>query len=361
MRTRPPPLAHIRLDRSLPRLLGVPLVVIAAGAGAIVAGVVSRGTSGLALMVLGGIVTLAGLVAGLALLSVRLDIEDALIRLHWIGGERRYPLARGAVTRVAVRGPHASQLRPRFGALGWGLGQARLRGEETIDVVRLAATRTVILVPTEHRRLAIAPHSEGELLEALSEAAQARQRLDELARASEPPPVEVDEPPADGSGDLEPAHELTGIERATLERRLSGERSARATPAMADRASAGDAEAVASAAPALAPPAQRIPAVRRRPGWLSPQLPPALGASLAFIALPLVAAGAIWGIGGALDRLPTDGSDQMKVVTLALALGGPGTAVAALMARIWWPRIIGVVVTSGLAALVVAARALLGS
>jgi hypothetical protein len=99
---------------------------------------------------------------------------------------------------------------------------------------------------------------------------------------------------------------------------------------------------------------------RPRPRWLSPQLPPALGASLALIGLPLVATAAIWGVGGALDRLPVDGSDQWRVVTLALALGGPGTAVGALMARIWWPRIMGVVVTSGLAALVVAARALLG-
>jgi hypothetical protein len=78
------------------------------------------------------------------------------------------------------------------------------------------------------------------------------------------------------------------------------------------------------------------------------------------MALPVLTAGVIWGLGGALDRLPPDGTDRMNVVTLALVLGGPATALAALMARIWWPRLIGVVVTCGLAALVVAARAVLG-
>jgi hypothetical protein len=357
--TRPPPLARIHLDRSLPRLLGAPLLIVLAGAGAAVVGGIGGGTSGLIVLVVGGIGILAGLIAALALLSVRLDIEEALIRLHWIGGERRYPLARGAVTRVTVRGPRASRLRPRFGVLGWAVGSARLRGEETIDIVRLAPTRTVILVPTEHRRLAIAPRSEAELLEVLSGAAQVRQRLDELARQSAPAPIEVDEPAAYAGLEAE-VHELTGIERAVLEEHLAPERIARVAGSAPAAASPADAPAHAPTAPHVATLPADAKILAPRPRWLSPQLPPALGASLAFIVLPLAAAAAIWGIGGALDRLPVDGSDQWRVVTLTLALGGPGTAVGALMARIWWPRIIGVVVTSGLAALVVAARALLG-
>jgi hypothetical protein len=357
---RPPPLARIHLDRSLPRLLGAPLLIAVAGAGAMVAGAaVGGGLSTLVLFAVGGIALVAALLGAVVLLSVRLDIEEALIRLHWIGGERRYPLARGAVTRVTVRGKQASRLRPAFGAFGWAIGRARLRGEETIDVVRMAPTRTVILVPTEHRRLAIAPRSEGELLEALSDAAQARQRLDELAREPAPATVEVDEPAPDADLEAE-LHELTGIERAVLEERLAAERGARETGTEPAAPLAVTFAAPAPMAPDVAtrPPGPTI--LARRPRWLSPQLPPALGASMAFILLPLVAAAAIWGIGGALDHLPVDGSDRWRAVTLSLALGGPGTAVGALMARIWWPRIIGVVVTSGLAALVVAARALLG-
>ena len=362
MATRPPPLARIHLHRSLPRLLAGPLLIVLVGAGAAAASRLAAGTTAVVLLVVGGIAIAAGLVAALILLSVRLDIDEALIRLHWIGGERRYPLARGAVTRVTVRGPQASSLRPTFGAFGWALGRARLRGEETIDVVRLASTRTVILVPTEHRRLAIAPRSEGELLEALSDAAQARQRVDELAMegVAAPAPIEVDVP-ATGAGHEAEVHELTGIERAVLEERLTAERIDLDVGTQPAPVSPAD---VAAPAPMQADGATALPevaqAARPRPRWLSPQLPPALGASLAFIGLPLVAAGAIWGIGGALDRLPVDGSDQWRVVTLTLALGGPGTAVGALMARIWWPRIMGVVVTSGLAALVVAARAMLG-
>jgi hypothetical protein len=369
--SRPPPLATIRLDRSLPRLPAVPLVMIAAGIAGVVAGVVQGGALGIGLVVLGAVVGILGLIGGLVLTSVGLEVEEAQIRVHWLGGERRYPLARGAVTRVTVSGPQASALQPRFGALGWALGPARLRGEETIDTVRLAPAPTMILVPTERGRLAIAPHSEAELLEALSEAAQVRQRLDELARTAPPveaaPETKAESRPretpsvAPSVEDGEPRHTLTGIERSILERRLAAERDAieagSVGPGVASTADADLRAAGGEAAIAVAPPRRRR---ARRVRWLTPQLPPGLGVSIAFIVLPLLAAGAIWGIGNALDRLPADGTDQLRVVILALALGGPGTAVGALMARIWWPRIMGVVVTGGIVALVVAARALLG-
>jgi hypothetical protein len=370
MALEPLPLARIRLERSLPRLLSGPALVALAGAGAITFGLLSRGALATGLIGLGVAVVLFGLAGAFVLLSVRLEVEEARIRLRWFGGDRVYPLARGAVTRVTVRGPEASSLRPRLGGFGWAIGRARLRDDETIDVVRLAPTRTVIVVPTELCRLAIAPRSEAELLEALSDAAQVRQRLEELARAA--PPSDAIEPPsgieaeAEAAGDElepEPPHALTGIERALLEERLAAERAALTVATTSDQAAgtavmATQLPATAGPAPAVAEPA--LPAARRRPRWPMPQLPPALGTSIAFMLLPLLAAGAIWGIGGALDRLPADGTDRMNVVTLTLVLGGPATAVGALMARIWWPRLIGVVVTSGLAALVVAARALLG-
>jgi hypothetical protein len=90
-------------------------------------------------------------------------------------------------------------------------------------------------------------------------------------------------------------------------------------------------------------------------------VPPALGASVAFIALPLLAAGAVWGAGDLLGQLPEAGTDELRQVTLAVVLAGPATSIGALMARVWWPRLIGVVVTSGLAALLIAARAMFGS
>lgn len=375
MVTDPPPPAPIRLERSLPRLLSGPALVVLAGAAAIVFGALSSGVLAIGLVALGVVVVLIGIGAALVLLSVRLEVEEAQIRLRWVGGERVYPLARGAVTRVTVRGPEASSLRPRLGVFGWAVGRARLRGEETIDVIRLASTRTVIVVPTERLRLAIAPHSEAELLEALSDAAQVRQRLAELARAapasdSVEPGFADDEVEASaaataegGELELEPPHALTGIERALLEDRLAAERAAfvvATTPREATTAAAEVDTAAVEAATASAPVEAVRPAARRQPPLPVPRLPQGLGTSVAFVLLPLFAAAAIWGIGNAFDRLPADGTDRMNIVTLALVLGGPATAIGALMARIWWPRLIGVVVTSGLAALVVAARAVLG-
>ena len=94
------------------------------------------------------------------LLSVRLDVEESAVHVSWIGGGRIYVLSPGPVTRVRLRGPNASRLRVRSGAFGWGLGRAVLRGEEPIQIVRLARTATAILVPTDRGRLAIAPASD---------------------------------------------------------------------------------------------------------------------------------------------------------------------------------------------------------
>ena len=224
-------IARIRLARSLPRLLAMPAALLTAGACAMAAGlVVVGGTLGFILAVIGGLVATGGIVAAAVLLSVRLEVEEAAVGVSWLGGGRVYPLTSGPVTRVKLRGPSASRLRPRTGALGWALGRALLRDSETIDVVRLASTPTVILIPTQRGRLAVAPAHDEELLDALSRAARARQRLEALAAAMPPPaepalPLETEpQPEPEPEPQPEPPPEprpLTGIERAMLERRLA--------------------------------------------------------------------------------------------------------------------------------------------
>src|SRR3989337_120729 len=110
---RIPPIARIRLARSLPRLLAAPLLVGIAGAAALGVGLtVVAGIAGVALAVLA--------IGGAAvLLSVRLDVEESAVGLSWLGGERIYPLSPGPVTRVRLRGAGASRLRARTGGLGW--------------------------------------------------------------------------------------------------------------------------------------------------------------------------------------------------------------------------------------------------
>ena len=234
MSDRVPPIARIRLSRSLPRLLVLPFLGFLAGAAAIAAGLLLvPDTIGLVVAGLGGTVILGSLIGAIGLLSVRLDVEEAAVCLGWLGGERIYPLSPGPVTRVRLRGDNASRLRSAPRLLPWQLGRGRLRGEEDVEVVRLAPTPTAILVPTERGRLAIAAADEKGLLDALSRAARARQRLEDLTRDAPPVveptrPVEVEVTPA----------LMTGIERALFEDRMADERAAALGAAEGERLAA---------------------------------------------------------------------------------------------------------------------------
>ena len=145
MSDRVPPIARIRLSRSLPRLLVLPILGFLAGAAAFAGGLLLvPDTIGLVVAGLGGIVILGSLIGAIVLLSVRLDVEEAAVCLGWLGGERIYPLSPGPVTRVRLRGDNASRLRSAPRLLPWQLGRGRLRGEEDVEVVRLAPTPTAM-------------------------------------------------------------------------------------------------------------------------------------------------------------------------------------------------------------------------
>lgn len=350
-----PTIARIRLSRSLPRLLALPTVALLVGGAAIAGGLLLvPGTLGLAVAGAGAVLAVLA-VAGFALpLSVRLEIEESAVRVSWLGGERIYVLSPGPVTRVRLRGENASSLRGGRRLLGGQLGTARLRGEERIDVVRLAPTATAILIPTDRGRLAIAAASEELLLDALSHAARARQRLEELER--EVPAVE--EPPPPVEIEVDPAL-MTGIERALYERQLADEQEAAGAAALTEPATAEASTAEAEAAEATAAEAQVSTAGqprRRRALSLGRPRP-----STALVLLPLVGAGAAWGVGLLLDRMPDPGSEVGRLTALALVLAGPAATVGAIMARVWWPRLVGVVVASGLAAAVFVGRSLIGA
>ena len=394
------PIAPIPLARSTGRLLAVPLIVLLAGAVAVAAGVVLGDLRGIGLVAAGLVAVAMSLALAVKLLTVRLDVEVATLRVRWLGGERRYTLVRGPVTRVALRGPEAARLRPRFGALGWGFGRARLRRDEQIELVRLAKTTTMILVPTDMGRLGVAPASEQQLLNALAAAARIQQRLDEVAehakafdlpqqtsRTSLPsgsevrPRVEA-EPAAAAGG----RRVLTGIERTLLEERLAADRAAALRAAEAERQAANDAARMAAFLPAeAAAPTAALPGRPRqrgrwrRPAWLpgaaaaaTPEAAAparvvarrvraipnerlvAYGASI----LPAVAAGIIWAVASLTGRLDLS-VEQMRPIAVALLATGPAGAVAGLMARTWYPRLLGLVTITSLLALGLVARALL--
>jgi hypothetical protein len=292
---------------------------------------------------------LGAVVAAAVLMSVRLEVAESTVGLVWLGGRRNYQLVPGPVTRVKLRGKSASKLRPRSGALGWGIGAAMLRDEEAIELVRLAATRTAILIPTERGRLAVAPNRDEELLDALARAAHARQRAeDEQAQA--------EAPRAEPEPELEPSA-LTGIERALLEERLARERSEARLAAETARAAseAAAVEVETDGGPEAAEPVEIAPRrtrrslrlVRPRAGWV-------------FVLLPTAGAGIAWWAGQTLGTLPEPGSDLARLSLLALVLAGPATSVGAIMALAWWPRLVGVVVAGGLVASAFIGRSLFG-
>lgn len=358
---------RIRLARSLPRLLVAPIVLAVAGAAAVVTGLVlGSGVLGIALVVLGAIVVAVAIVAAIVLLSVRLDVEEAAVRLSWLGGQRRYPLVPGPVTRVPLRGDRASKLRPRLGALGWGIGSARLRDEEDIELIRLAPTASAILVPTENGRVAIAAAREEDLLDELARAAQARQRQVTVAEApppaaAEPAPAVVEPEPAEwvpAPLDAVPTS-LTGIERALLEERLARERSEAERVAEETRIAAARAEAEVAAAAAVGAAAEPIrpeaaPAGRRWRSALRPR------ASWVLALAPTIVAAGMWWIAREVGALPPAGTDMARLTSLALVLAGPATSIGAVMAIAWWPRLVGLVVAGGLSAAVLIGRSLVG-
>jgi hypothetical protein len=179
-------ISRVDLARSLPRILAIPILASLIGAAAVASGLILGG-SGRVPLVVGGVamILLAAMVVRIPL-TLRLEVEVGGIRLRWLGGERRYRLVPGPVTRATVAGADAGRgvLRIRFGFLGWAVGPGVLRGAERVSVVRLAPTPTVILVPTEGGRLALAAASEGELLAALGAAQHAR--TDRPAKEAKP-------------------------------------------------------------------------------------------------------------------------------------------------------------------------------
>ncbi len=378
MTQQPTNIGVVRLARDSRRLLVLPVLAIFVGFAGAAASRLVTGPVSIALAVAGLLVAVVGGYLGAWLLSFRLEIEVGALRVRWLGGERRYQLVRGTLTRVVTRGPGAAALRPRLGVLGLGLGPAILRGEEHVELLRLGDRDSMVLVPTDRGRLAITAAVEQELLDALATAVLRQRELDAArgaaAAAAPAQPVSLPEigaapPPADVS----PTRVLTGIERRLLESRLAAEREATRAAAEAERREAagvggrGGRASAANAAPAAAPitmaarARQRRASQWQRPSWLA--LPawmtrwPRLLDAIPIVA-PLVVAAGAWIVLVAGGRLA--GPDpEARYLVMVLALTGPLAAAAVFIARSWQPRLTGLISWSALAAQVLLARALI--
>jgi hypothetical protein len=362
----------VRLSRDRLRLFLAPAVCVLLAAAAVTGGLLAGGPAAILLVALGGLSALVAAYLAALVSSYRLTVEPGTLRLTWLGGERRYRLVRGPVTRVAVSGRGGAALHPRFGALGWAVGPAVLRGEEPIELIRLSSRPPLIVAPTDRGRLAIAAAVESDLLAAMTHAVRLQERLDEVAsRRAAPPVVEPPRPPAPAAPRV-----LTGIERTLIEQRLAAERAAAQAAAEAERAGAAAevirapqrvaapamAAAAAEAAPVAAAPIRRVRrrperAGWQRPGWLAVPGPATAVAALP-IALPLIGAGVAW-IAVTVTGRPVLPSAEARLLLAALVLVGPLGALGGFIARTWYPRLGGLVMASALAALAMLTRTIL--
>jgi hypothetical protein len=377
------PIARVVLARDVRRILALPLLLALTGLSAAGAGLLLGGMSELPAVVGGAIAVAGAILLAIVPLSLRMDVEVGGLRMRWLGGSRRFQLARGPVTRVALTGPSAGSIRSRFPVLGWSFGPAVLRGEERVVFVRLARTPTVIVVPTDAGRLAIAAASEAGLLEALGAAARVQQRLDEvggrvlaafpegLATLEEAPPAA---PRQEERATGQPAERfLTGIERAQLEARLAAAREAALLAAEAEREAARAAEEAAAAATAARPGTtavaraevpvsglsrarERVRATWSRPAWATDARVRTLG-TISWALVPLGASLVAWALTEANQTLTAGDGTWSKLVALGLTLGGPAAALGVVAARAWWPQLTGLIAVGALASLVLTARA----
>ena len=259
-----PGTTRIALARDARTSLGLPTALVAAGVGLLAlagAAIVLQLPTFLALVLgLAGIgVAAGGIWVLLRIRSLRLAVEPDYLHLTGRGVDRRYHLAKGSLARVGS----ASVVRARrTGSLGGTVGPAQLAGGEGVELIRLGRTPSVILVPTESGRVALAPAREDELVQALMEAAKTRAERAPTALPPAPmapaaaaatasiaavaPPVQVAPPPAP----VAPARPLTGIERMALEERMAEERRAAMSGARTEQAAASFATAAALSPPA---------------------------------------------------------------------------------------------------------------
>lgn len=373
----------VRLARGRVRLFAAPAVLLVISAGLVAGGLLAGGPAGISLVAIGALAALAAAYLVALVSSYRLQVEPGALKLRWLGGERRYKLMRGPVTRVVVRGAGAAALHPRFGALGWAVGPAVLRGEESIELIRLSAAAAVIVVPTDRGRLAVAAHVESDLLAALTSAVRLQERLDQIASrrgtgssvVALPGPAQPAAPPLPVAPPPPVAPRvLTGIERTLIEQRLAAERAAAQGAAEAGLvAAAADvvAEPLPGAAAVEAAPADDVPAERpsvrvarqreraqwQRPGWLAVPGPASVAAALP-VALPLVGAAIAW-MAVTFTGRPVLPSAETRLLLVGLALVGPLGAIGALMARTWYPRLSGLVIASAIAGLAMLTRTIL--
>ena len=162
---------RVDLARDPARLLlwlGFRLVVAEVG---IVVGLRAPGAIGIAVSVAGAAVLGYVLLLAIHVLSSRLEVGMGEVHVVSLLVRRRYRLGDGAAMRMRAE-PGRAAFGTQLGSFGIEIGPGRSASGEPVQVIRLAASSTMILIPTTGSPLAVAPLSERRLLRALAPAAE---------------------------------------------------------------------------------------------------------------------------------------------------------------------------------------------
>lgn len=162
----------IPLQRSRARLLLVVALRALIGLAALLTALSTFGLVATLLNTAGLLVLAYALSLGAYLFTLRLEAIPGHLRLRWLLGSRMYRLRKGEVTRLWVQFSRRP-LEARVGGLGIRLGEGQLGAEKLVDVIALDSVSTLLMVPVEGGRVAVAPEAESGLLTALASATSA--------------------------------------------------------------------------------------------------------------------------------------------------------------------------------------------
>jgi len=152
-------------DRDPTRIIFWLLVRLAVAEVALVIGLHTPGSIGIAVVVAATIVLVYVVLLAIHVLSLRLEIRPAEVRVASLLVRRRYELDPGPVRRLHVE-PKRGVFGTQLGAFGVEIGAGHY-DDELVDVVRLAPVATTLVLPTRPRRLAVVPSSASALFRAL--------------------------------------------------------------------------------------------------------------------------------------------------------------------------------------------------
>ena len=161
----------IPLRRSVPRLAAIVGLRAVIGLAAVFTALTAFGVVAAVLYLAGGVVLAYALGLGAYLFTLRLEAIPGHLRLRSLFGSRTYRLRKGEVRRLWVRFSRRP-LEARVAGLGVRFGEGQLGGEMLVDVISLDESTTLLIIPVDGGRLAIAPASEADLLNALLLAAR---------------------------------------------------------------------------------------------------------------------------------------------------------------------------------------------